>query len=356
MKFLLSLSVFFLFVGCSSTTSFLGLGDWGGVGVQPGQYDYEYAGRDEKAVANQMMNYTEFNPVDFVLAVGDNFYNYGVQNASDSQFAEDFENVFTSKSMMVPWYVVLGNHDYALNSSAQIQYKSPNEDRWNMPNRYYTKRIRVSNLNDGISNLNVYVTFVFLDTSPCIKKYRSDSSRGWDPPCTYAPPNCNFHKNILSQDCGLQYEWLKEIVRDIPSGDWKIAVGHHPSWEIDVYDFTQVLYDSNFDLHIHGHTHALGYYKVDEKGSYVLTGAGSLVKVKKDRNKPKKSFLEIGGNSNVENLNKKHTNHYHDHQIVWYKKMAGFTYHEFNDKATTLTTKFIVYNGTELYSFQIKKE
>jgi hypothetical protein len=129
-------------------------------------------------------------------------------------------------------------------------------------------------------------------------------------------------------------------VADIPDSDWKIAVGHHPSWQIDVCDFTGVLQQADFDLHLHGHTHALGYYKVDGARSppYVLTGAGSLVRVHREKDVP----LPLAQS--------------HTHDGVWYKKIAGFTHHAFNADATKLTTKFISHRGDTLYEFTIEKD
>merc|ERR1719453_1882934 len=109
-----------------------------------------------------------------------------------------------------------------------MKYKSPNNDRWVLPSAYYTKRLQLGGDN--------YATFVFLDTSPCQKIYRSDDSSGWDPcgPDFPSPSDCAFHANILKQNCTLQKQWLKSAVSAIPKDDWVIGVGHAPAYEIDV--------------------------------------------------------------------------------------------------------------------------
>merc|ERR1711982_273044 len=57
------------------------------------------------------------------------------------QFKTDFEDIFTADSLNVPWYGTLGNHDYAYDPKPQFSYKSPNNDRWVLPDYYYSKRI-----------------------------------------------------------------------------------------------------------------------------------------------------------------------------------------------------------------------
>ena len=73
--------------------SFLSIGDWGDSAA--------------KEVSPAM---GKFSP-DFVLALGDNFYDDGVSGVEDPQFKDKFEDTFTAPSLQVPWYVCAGNHD-----------------------------------------------------------------------------------------------------------------------------------------------------------------------------------------------------------------------------------------------------
>jgi hypothetical protein len=72
----------------------------------------------------------------------------------------------------VPWYNVLGNHEYGYNVEAQIQLDGllPN---WNLPSRYYTKRAQADS--------GAWISMIFLDTSPCVSAYRSSDPSGYDP-------------------------------------------------------------------------------------------------------------------------------------------------------------------------------
>ncbi len=58
----------------------------------------------------------------FVVAVGDNFYEDGVASVTDPHWQNSFEKVYTAPSLQVPWWAVLGNHDYHGNCDAQIEY------------------------------------------------------------------------------------------------------------------------------------------------------------------------------------------------------------------------------------------
>ena len=45
----------------------------------------------------------------FLVNVGDNHYYYGVKSSTDSAWKTNFEDVYTAKSLAIPWYSVLGN-------------------------------------------------------------------------------------------------------------------------------------------------------------------------------------------------------------------------------------------------------
>ena len=80
---------------------------------------------------------------------------------------------YVGNILQIPWYNALGNHDYGKNPGCQTEYESPNNDRWVMPDRYYTQRIPI---NDAGTQ---HVTMIVLDTNPCIKDYRGDSPLYW---------------------------------------------------------------------------------------------------------------------------------------------------------------------------------
>lgn len=161
-----------IYVWCSLTANrtsikFLALGDWGGVPYPP------YITAVQKATAREMSKVAEQMGADFILALGDNFYYKGVNSVDSPRFQvswvnlmsseislkkqknftpilaragpdygsknpdfsswifyqNTFEDVYTAKSLRIPWYVLAGNHDHAGNVKAQIEY-SHRSDIW----------------------------------------------------------------------------------------------------------------------------------------------------------------------------------------------------------------------------------
>lgn len=87
---------------------------------------------------------------------------------------------------------------------------------WYMPARYYTKR-------QEIGGTGQFISFIFLDTNPCVADYRSADPAYWDP-CSTTYPTCSptgtdddfegpcvFNANILEQDCAAQYDWFLQV-------------------------------------------------------------------------------------------------------------------------------------------------
>eukprot|EP00965_Chrysotila_dentata_P250577 6209528-Pleurochrysis_carterae.AAC.2 len=58
----------------------------------------------------------------FIINTGDSFYYCGLANTSDFQIQTDFVQPYSKyPSLDVPWYSVLGNHEYGYNVSAVIE-------------------------------------------------------------------------------------------------------------------------------------------------------------------------------------------------------------------------------------------
>ena len=206
-----------------------------------------------------------------VLNSGDNFYYCGIQNISDYQIKRDYLDLFGQ--LNIPWYNSLGNHDYGYNVSAQtkLDLVIPN---WKMDDRYYYHRIPI----DTSEGENMHL--IVLDTNPCVSSYRSNNKTLWDP-CNIKYPTCSltrgndtfegecqFHSNIIMQDCEKQYNWFLETLYNVSLNwditvDWVIVMGHHPVDEIDVMDFGKIINTSIIDLYINGHKHELQHYSVD---------------------------------------------------------------------------------------------
>merc|ERR1711907_381525 len=214
--------------------SFITIGDWGGAALEEPSKPYA---QNVKAVAAAMAASAKANDVKFIVNTGDNFYWCGIENTSDFQVAKDWIDTYNAPSLQIPWMGVLGNHEYGYNVQAQVDLSKIHKN-WVMDDRYYTRRMQ-------LGSSSSYATFVFLDSSPCINEYRASPDKGWDP-CGSEYPTCSlsgghdsfegtckFNENILSQDCGKQFQWFKKTMAAIPKDDWVIVVAHHPADDID---------------------------------------------------------------------------------------------------------------------------
>jgi acid phosphatase len=299
---------------------FLGIGDWGGAALG------DYHKTDEIAVAKQMVATAQSNNISYIVNVGDNFYYNGVSSTSDPQWGITFENIFTDPTMQVMWYGALGNHDYAGNVQAQLDY-TKQSPRWYMPARYYTKRLPISYKGD-------MATFVFWDTNPCVQEYRSDDPSGWD------PNTQQFHDNVISQDCQAQYAWLEKTLASI-TDDWIISVNHHPLSEVDVVDATSLLEKYGVSISLAGHVHKLMQIGVDGfSGDNVITGAGCMIRLDDSTDAAKTSEREEHGSGT--------------YSTIWEMKRAGFTIHQFSEDVTSLTNTYIDYTGANVNQFTTK--
>merc|ERR1712032_838713 len=109
--------------------------------------------------------------------------------------------------------------------------------------------------------------------------------------------------------------------------------------------------DHGFDLYLNGHVHAMQHYSLNEKGTFVTSGAGSMVHTQDqqndqhcaatDRDFKEESFPAVKGESNF--------------KMIWNTKAAGFTLHTFNEDFATLTTQFVSVSGDVVHSFDVQK-
>ena len=230
----------------SGGLNFVVLGDWGRNGE-----------KDQGDVARQMGNAAAENSSKFVISVGDNFYENGIASVEDPQWHTSFENVYTASSLQVPWYVVLGNHDYHGNSEAQVAY-SKTSQRWNMPARYFTRTERLDATNA--------VDFFFIDTMPM---------------ASFDAEEKHFDGNVPRHTVPEQMTWLEKAVA-ASTAPWKIVIGHHPIYSGGHHGDTTYLVQHVLPLlekygvqaYINGHDHDLQHLQAGTVNLF-CSGAGS---------------------------------------------------------------------------------
>jgi acid phosphatase len=202
-------------------------------------------------------------PVDFVLSLGDNFYEDGVVGLDDPHWWASFEEPYYWGGLRVPWYAVLGNHDYRGNPDAQIAYTA-HSDRWNMPARYYRS--------SWPGPVNPLLDVFCLDTTTLIQRY-------W-------PGGTETIPGVVWPDPYRQLAWLEEGLH-CSGARWKIVAGHHAiasaspihgsSSELDDR-LRPLLAEYGAPLYLSGHDHDLQHLGLPGGLNCVVSGAGSEVR------------------------------------------------------------------------------
>ncbi|DAZ99175.1 TPA: hypothetical protein N0F65_008208 [Lagenidium giganteum] len=109
---------------------FIGIGDWGEKKENSGV----------RAVRDGILR--DAGSVDFIMSVGDNFYDKGVKSVDDSQWQKTWVERFgIGSKLTLPWISILGNHDHYGNAQAEINYASaskPGSRYWVMPDQFYS--------------------------------------------------------------------------------------------------------------------------------------------------------------------------------------------------------------------------
>lgn len=157
---------------------------------------------EQKPIAELMGRMAETVDIECVVAAGDVHHFEGVRSTSDPLWMTNYELVYSHPELMLPWYPILGNHEYRGNTQAVLDYAQVSR-RWCMPARYYAKTLEEN---------SVRVKLILLDTAPLIDKYRKDST---DYP--------DAHRQSMEQ----QLEWLENTLRQSDE-DWILVIGHHP--------------------------------------------------------------------------------------------------------------------------------
>ena len=217
---------------------------------------------DQKPIAELMGQMAENVDIEAVVAAGDVHHFEGVRSVNDPLWMTNYELIYSHPELMIPWYPVMGNHEYRGNTQAVLVYAQVSA-RWEIPARYYTK---------VLENDDVTVRLVLIDTAPLLDKYRKDTEK---------------YPDACKQDMDKQLAWMDSVLT-VAKEDWVLVVGHHPIFaDTDKSDAERLDMEKrvdtilrkhkNVNMYLGGHIH--NFQHIRKPGSsidYVVNSSGSL--------------------------------------------------------------------------------
>jgi tartrate-resistant acid phosphatase type 5 len=240
----------------STSLNFLVISDWGREGIN----DSTKKTPGQLKVAKQFGATAKDVNASFVVTCGDNFHGKGVSSSTDPLWRANFENVYTGESLMIPWYITLGNHDYEGNVEAELEYAKASQ-RWTQPARYYSFTRRLPDSTE--------ILFVVIDSSPFVEEYINEKGDG---------------HHVRGQDTGRQLQWCDSVLSE-SSALWKFAFFHHPAYSasskhgstVEIQNTLVPLFEKyHVDACFSGHDHDLQHSHPDNAHvEYFGNGGGS---------------------------------------------------------------------------------
>ena len=221
---------------------------------------------DQKPVAEMMGIVTRITDLEFVAALGDIHHFRGIQSVEDPLWYTNYELIYKHPELMLPWYPLMGNHEYEGNTQAVIDYSKVSR-RWDMPARYYSKTFKVTE--------NTEVLLLWIDTPRLIDKYRN---------------NPDEFADAQLQSMEEELEWIESTL-ETSDAKWKIVMGHHPIYAGTYKSLSEredlqlrlqpILGKNNVDIFVCGHLHNFQHIQVDgsDIDYFVNTAASQTRKV-----------------------------------------------------------------------------
>jgi len=217
-------------------------------------------------------------PIDFILALGDNFYEYGIRgNENDPRFKETFDDVFTSASLQnMPFHFVAGNHDWRGNVSAEVAH-SAISTRWKFPSYYYTLHFVIPVSNENNVSQNLTVDIVMVDTVLLVG-LSDDNDEYYYRVCKemgVPKEKCPLGQPIPGSIGGVfepEWAWLEQQLAS-STANYLLVCGHYPIYSIAEHGPTWSLVEKlkplllqyQVSAYINGHDHTFEFIQFDSK-------------------------------------------------------------------------------------------
>merc|ERR1711879_686419 len=245
------------------TLSFSILGDWGGF---PKPWHNTPI---QTSAAKLLGEVSEQRASRFNLAIGDNFYFWGVKDVYDERWYTTFERIYVQKSLQQPWYVLAGNHDWQGNVTAQFDYSKLSK-RWTFPYYYYSMRYTFDQ--------NITLKIIMIDTQLHCDAGEDPSHDGGHSHHYPVKPPLELKEN--------QLEWFEQELKDSENDDYVLVVGHYqihtPGGTLgNMKDIDAMIKKYNVNAYISGHIHDSEHLVATDGSAmdYIVTGISSLTNV-----------------------------------------------------------------------------
>lgn len=241
--------------GEDQVLKFMIIGDWGRDGMCC-----------QRDVAAEMAIAASVIQPQFIVSVGDNFYNDGIVSSEDKQVDRSWRDVYLEPFQSLQnlsWKLILGNHDHVGDVQEQINL-GKDEPLWHMPATYYF---------ETAAKGDVFLAFIDTTVMFYTPEELRDISNSGAISITYRDDQVAAIKKALADS----------------SARWKIVFGHHPFFASDEHAADEehnrlqlrsilapIFKEHNVSVYFGGHAHTLEHHRNDNI-DYFISGAGSKI-------------------------------------------------------------------------------
>ena len=268
-----------------------------------------------KFVANSMANYYYYlnPPPNFVISLGDNFYDNGVSGITDELWDRAWFSVFIKPfpSMHnIQWFSILGNHDYGRgvkNAESQIEMTDYSKN-WVMPGKdYYSYDESTSSYHIFIDTVKIYPELY--DATKSLYAYQDITN------------SLVALENMLINAKTLKCKWI------FVYGHYHLfSNGYYGNYNTMIERIFPLLKKYGVAVYFSGHEHNFQLFNYD--GIYFcVNGAGAYKTQKLNPHNLNIEVKTIYGNNNNGFLIHKLNDKYLNLQFVNTDNIAEFDYH-----------------------------